>query len=82
MAMVRISARDTLGNILPFCNDPLMLSAEGNLEIVGPKLISLSGGMGGTFVKSTGREGAGKLIIESADGNKKEIEFMNLVRQN
>ena len=31
--------------------------------------------MGGTYVKTTGKKGQAKLIIETTDGVKKEIEF-------
>ena len=52
VAAVRIQAQDEHGNILPFYNDPLTFETEGSIEVIGPKIVSLQGGMGGTYVKT------------------------------
>lgn len=52
VAAVRIQAQDEHGNILPFYNDPLTFETEGPIEVIGPKIVSLQGGMGGTYVKT------------------------------
>ena len=74
VALIRIQARDEMGNVLPVYNDPVTLEASGQLELIGPNVISLNGGMGGTYVKTIGKSGEGKLIIRS--GNAKEIEIV------
>lgn len=75
VAAIRITCVDENGNLLPYANDPIMLSASGAISIIGPKLISLHGGMGGTYVKTTGEAGTGELVIETADGICHKIHF-------
>ena len=65
VACIRIRAVDENGNLLNYFNDPLTLSIEGSAEIIGPKIIALSGGMGGTYVKSIGK--SGKAILKITD---------------
>ena len=74
VALIRIQAKDEMGNVLPVYNDPVMLDVSGQLELIGPSVISLNGGMGGTYVKTTGQSGEGKLVIRSA--NTKEVEIV------
>jgi beta-galactosidase len=64
VACVRIKALDENGNLLYYFNDPLQLEIEGEAEIIGPKLIALSGGMGGTYIKTVGKTGHAKLTIK------------------
>lgn len=75
VASIRIRATDERGNVLPYFNDPLVLHVEGALELMGPDIISLAGGMGGTYVKTTGSEGTGKLTVSSTSGASAELEF-------
>jgi beta-galactosidase len=75
VAAVRINARDEFGNILPFFNDPISLSIEGPCEIIGPKVLALQGGMGGTYIKTTGKKGAGKLTISCGQAEDVEIKY-------
>lgn len=60
---VRIKAVDECGNVLNFFNDPVSFSTFGPVELIGPATVSLCGGMGGTYVKTTGKSGKAKLII-------------------
>ena len=66
---------DDNGNILPYANDPMMLSTVGPIEVIGPSIISLQGGMGGTYVRTTGKAGDAKLIITPQFGDSKEVKF-------
>ncbi len=75
VAAVRITMRDEYGNILPFYNDPVVAAVTGGIELIGPRVFSLNGGMGGTYVKTTGLEDRGKLVIELPTGEKSEIDF-------
>ena len=75
VAAVRIVDKDENGNVLPFSNDPLCLSTIGPIELIGPSIISLQGGMCGTYVKTTGKKGDAKLIITPQTGASKTIEF-------
>ena len=75
VAEVRITDRDENGNVLPFSNAPLSLKTTGPIELIGPSLITLNGGMGGTYVKTTGKTGKAKLTIKTAEGATDVIEF-------
>ena len=75
VACVRIRAVDENGNVLPFYNEPVQLSVEGQGELIGPDLIALSGGMGGTYVKTNGKEGKIRLTVRSAQAETICVEF-------
>ena len=64
------SVLDENGNVLGFFNEPVQFEVKGVLELIGPKTICLQGGMGGTYVKTTGQAGEGILIIENAQTGK------------
>lgn len=65
VAAIRIKAVDENGNLLSFYNEALKLDLEGPLQLIGPSLISLQGGMGGTYVKTTGVPGKAILSISN-----------------
>lgn len=75
VAAVRIRMTDEHGNVLPFFNEPVTLRTEGEIEIIGPKVISMQGGMGGTYVKTTGEAGNGVLYVSSSHCGEKRISF-------
>lgn len=70
VAAIRIKALDGDGNVCTYYNEPVLLRAEGAVELIGPSVISLKGGCGGTYVKTTGSGGKGSLTV-----NDFEIEF-------
>lgn len=74
VAAVRIRAVDQNGNQANFYNDPVVLEATGDIEIIGPRVIPLNGGMGGTYVRTLKNNGAltGKGVLKVAD---EVIEF-------
>ncbi|MCR5591940.1 MAG: glycoside hydrolase family 2 protein [Lachnospiraceae bacterium] len=74
VALVRLLAVDENGNILNFCNDPVEFATEGAIEIIGPHILSLSGGAGGTYVRSNGT-GKGILSITDGRGQTVKLEF-------
>lgn len=74
VALIRIQARDENGNVLSVYNDAVSFEVSGPIELIGPSVAALNGGMGGTYVKTTGKSGEGKLIIRS--GNAKEVEIL------
>lgn len=75
VAAVRICVRDENENLLNFCNEPLSLSVNGPVALIGESLISLKGGMGGTYIKTTGECGRATLTIHSAQAEDVTIEF-------
>lgn len=79
VALVRIRAVDDHGNVLPFYQEPVRLIAEGDISIIGPDTIALQGGMGGTYVKSTGRSGWGALLLQSQTAGEIRIPFQIMI---
>lgn len=79
VALVRIRAVDDHGNVLPFYQEPVRLIAEGDISIIGPDTIALQGGMGGTYVKSTGRSGRGALLLQSKTAGEIRIPFQIMI---
>ena len=79
VALVRIRAVDDHGNVLPFYQEPVRLIAEGDISIIGPDTIALQGGMGGTYVKSTGRPGRGALLLQSQTAGEIRIPFQIMI---
>ncbi|MGN0375290.1 MAG: glycoside hydrolase family 2 TIM barrel-domain containing protein [Butyrivibrio sp.] len=67
VAAVNIKAVDQFGNVQPYYMEPLYLQADGDIEIIGPKIICLRGGMGGTYVRSVrhGEKGVLRIVNES-----------------
>ena len=62
-AAVRIRAADDNGNTAVYWQEPVVLLCSDGLEIVGPHIISLKGGMGGTYVKTRGKLGVETLTV-------------------
>lgn len=79
VALVRIRAVDDHGNVLPFYQEPVRLITEGDISIIGPDTIALQGGMGGTYVKSTGRSGQGALLLQSQTAGEIRIPFQIMI---
>lgn len=75
VAAVRIHAEDENGSLLPFFQEPVVLHTEGPVQLIGGDVISLKGGMGGTYLKTTGETGKAALIIKSAQAEAVRIEF-------
>ena len=79
VALVRIEAVDNYGNRLPFYNDPVVLEAKGSIELIGPGVVALSGGMFGAYVKTKGRKGKGSLTIKMGNGYEEKVEFDTVI---
>lgn len=75
VASVRIKACDQCGNVLSYYQEPITLKVDGEIRLIGPEIISLKGGMGGTYIKTTGKEGSGTLTIHGVGVEKTEKEF-------
>ncbi|MCI8482961.1 MAG: glycoside hydrolase family 2 protein [Lachnospiraceae bacterium] len=75
VAAVRIRALDENENLLSFYQEPVLLELEGEAELIGPKVIALQGGMGGTYIKTKGKAGTARLKIKAAQAEEVEISF-------
>lgn len=62
-AAVRIRALDGHGNPAVYWQEPITLRCDDGLEIIGPHVISLKGGSGGTYVKTCGVAGNARLYV-------------------
>ena len=65
VASIRIRILDQNDNQLYYYCRPISLEVEGPFEIIGPKVVSPVGGATGTYIKSIGEDGDGRLIISS-----------------
>ena len=45
--------------------DPVLLTTEGPIQVVGPRAVSLEGGAFGTYVRTVGETGQGTLTLTS-----------------
>lgn len=75
VAAVRIRAMDGNGNLLSFFSEPVVLHTEGPIELIGGKIISLKGGMAGTYVKTIGVSGEAALVLTNAQADEIRIAF-------
>ena len=82
VAAVRIQTVDEHGNILNFYNEPVCFEIEGEGALIGPSVIALQGGMGGTYVKTKGLSGKILLKIQSAQTEPICVEFMVEIKEN
>ncbi len=75
MAAVRIRILDENGLIAPYAQLPVQLVLEGDARLVGPDVVTAEGGMTGTYIKTTGKTGAAKLTIATAQTEPVTVEF-------
>lgn len=65
MTLVHLECRDERGNRVPTAFDPILLTTEGPIQVVGPRAVSLEGGAFGTYVRTVGQTGEGVLTLTS-----------------
>ena len=76
VAAVRIMITDEYGNVMPFFNRQAQIEVAGDIEVLGPALADINGGMGGVYVRSVGKQGKGSFKISLPDHNlSSEISF-------
>ena len=72
---VVLKVLDQNGNLLNYANDALTLEAEGPIEIIGPKCISLIGGVRAFWIKTAGRSGKAVIRVSSEKFGLRKLEF-------
>ncbi len=72
---LRIRALDEYANLLPYCQEPLKISVDGPLDIIGPDMTSLRGGMGGAYLKTTGKTGVAAITVSCPQATVKNIRI-------
>ncbi|MBR0356181.1 MAG: glycoside hydrolase family 2 protein, partial [Clostridia bacterium] len=75
MTLVHLECRDERGNRIPTAFDPILLTTEGPIQVVGPRAISLEGGAFGTYVRTTGETGEGVLTLSSPTLGSCQLSF-------
>ena len=76
VAAIRIKITDEYGNVMPFFNHQALLEVTGDIEVLGPALVDINGGMGGVYVRSIGLEGKAAVKISLPDqGLSSEVGF-------
>lgn len=73
VASVRIRAVDEHGNLLPFYQEAIKVETEGPIAVIGGDVVSLKGGMGGLYIKTTGKRGTAKVRLVHPQVDMKEI---------
>lgn len=68
VATIHIEAVDQNDNHLSYYQEPLVLRTEGAIGLIGPSIVTMRGGYAGTYVRSLGYDGEGKLFISSNFG--------------
>lgn len=82
VAAVRMRMLDENGNLLNFFQEPVTLQTQGPVSLIGGSVIAFKGGMAGTYLKTTGREGKAALIIKSGQAKEIRLEFTVKVKHN
>lgn len=75
VASVRIRAVDENGNLLPYYQEPVRVQVEGPVVLIGEDVLSLKGGMGGLYIKTTGEKGQAKVCLGNAQVGMTELLF-------
>lgn len=63
------------GNPLAYSNEIIQVKTEGPIELIGPNLITLTGGSTGLWVKTIGKKGTAKVIFETQHFGTKEVSI-------
>ncbi len=75
VCLLSLSAVDENGNLLNYFNEPVKITVDGPLEVIGPDLTSLRGGMGGFYLKTVKKTGSCKVKLSCPQCEEVEIEI-------
>ncbi len=67
VASVRIRAVDQYGNLVPFFQEAVVALTEGPIDLIGPEIIPLRGGMAGLYVRTKGEGGKAKITLKATN---------------
>ena len=80
MAEVRVRVTDSNGNTASYAQLPVEFIAEGEIEVVGPRLACAEGGMTGCYIRTRSDEGKGMLTVRTEQTESVEILFSVIQR--
>ena len=72
---VHLRAVDENGVLQSFCQEAVTVECEGSVELVGPRAVSLKGGMAGFYVRTKGKSGKGLARITDWKNNVTTMDF-------
>lgn len=75
VAAIRIRAVDENENLLPYYQEPIKVEVEGPITVIGGDVLSLKGGMGGLYIKTTKEKGAAKVRLINPQFETVEVDF-------
>ena len=65
VCLVSLRALDENGNVLNYANEPISISVEGPVEVIGPSMTALRGGMGGFYLRTVGQRGSARVTLST-----------------
>ena len=75
VAAIRIRVLDEHDNQVSFFQEPVQFEVEGPIALIGPEIVSLQGGMGGTYVRTLGEAGEACLKIRTMQAEEVVLHF-------
>ena len=75
VAAIRMRAVDENENLLPYYQESVKVELEGPITLIGEDVLSLKGGMGGLYIKTTGEKGTAKVRLVNAQLGTVEVDF-------
>ena len=75
VAALRIRMTDQNGNGMPYFFGALNATVSGELELIAESPVILRAGMGGLYVRTTGKEGRGTLTLSAPGCESKTVDF-------
>ena len=75
MAAVRIRILDENGCAAPYAQLPVILKAEGALELVGPAVVTAEGGMTGCYLRTKGETGEASLTVDAGQAGSASLKL-------
>ena len=75
VAAIRIRMTDQGGNTLSCLNTTAKVTVTGAAALIGPDTAPISGGMGGLYIRTVGRNGEAAVTIEAEGVNQQTIHF-------
>ena len=75
MAALRVRILDEWGCTASYAQLPVSFVADGCVALLGPDTATAEGGMCGAYVRTTGRTGAGILVISAPGLESVTVEF-------
>lgn len=80
VAAVRIRILDGNDNLASYAQLPVQFKIDGEAEIIGAHVVTAEGGMCGTYIRTTGKDGRAKLFISTSQTEEKMIHFQCIIK--